>query len=311
MLDVVFSQNFSNSLKLAMSHPDCIGFSATALTESDTEDSISPAQREQAQQEAEARFRREMEQAVPIEGNPAKVLCFYLGLEYGAIDEDAIGKQRRRELTKLADDSSCWVDQSLNTAKKDLERLLHGAKNGESLRIWCGHLPGDICGLHWLAAQLLPLGPENLHVSLVQLPEFIPHLDGTVIQCCGWEDISPYQLGQFVQETRLPANYLRGLAWKWQSLQQENAPLRAMVNTRLVSVPADFYDPFILQALDKMPNYFFEPKLIGYVLGTYQLGIGDSFLTQRIQRWVENGQLHVTEPEKDTGHGYARWLEKV
>ena len=79
------------------------------------------------------------------------------------------------------------------------------------------------------------------------------------------------------------------LAARWRTLQAENAPLRAVVDGQLCSVPADFYDTAILE---KVPaGNFLIAQLIGKVLSECNLGISDQLIYRRIERLVKAGKL--------------------
>ena len=81
-------------------------------------------------------------------------------------------------------------------------------------------------------------------------------------------------------------------AGTWKALRQENAPLRAQVNSRLVSVSADFYHPFIRREIPEGP--FRICDLIVRVLNLH-LGIGDGIVYDGIRAMVEKGELEVVE----------------
>lgn len=109
----------------------------------------------------------------------------------------------------------------------------------------------------------------------------------------------------------MPVNLLRSLASRWVELQQENATLRAVLNGKLVSAPESLYDTFILRELEKQENEFNEARLVGQVLGKYQLGIGDAWIALRIEQFIKDGLLiPITAPEPDTPI-YHRILQKT
>ena len=112
--------------------------------------------------------------------------------------------------------------------------------------MWTGPGPDDACGLAWLAQTLRPWGLEKVSVTQVVLPDFWEEPDGTVVRWTGWGEMEPWMWGRLAQTgRRLPANVLQDLAGTWQDLQKENAPLRAVVKGRLMSVPEDWYDSFL------------------------------------------------------------------
>ncbi len=74
---------------------------------------------------------------------------------------------------------------------------------------------------------------------------------------------------------------------KWNQLQNENAPLRAMLNGKLQSVSEDIYDSFILREIAEQPEQFKMAIVIGNVLGKYQLGISDVWISNRIDKCLK------------------------
>jgi len=185
-------------------------------------------------------------------------------------------------------------------------------KNGEPIRVGASREPDTMCGLYWLMEQLRPIGFETLDVTLVELPEWEKRPDGCIVQYTGWGEMEPYRFGEMaLLGKKLPVNLLRSLANRWLELQQENATLRAVLNGKLVSAPESLYDTFILRELEKQENEFNEARLVGQVLGKYQLGIGDAWIALRIEQFIKDGLLiPITAPEPDAPI-YHRILQKT
>ena len=111
-------------------------------------------------------------------------------------------------------------------------------------------------------------------------------------------------------ETSLPDAQRRYYVAVWQALVQENAPLRAVVNGELRSVPESLYDSCIFRELAAAEVEFYEAAVIGSVLGRYQLRISDLFIHTRIEKMVRSGALEaLTQPED--GCPYRRTLRKT
>lgn len=104
---------------------------------------------------------------------------------------------------------------------------------------------------------------------------------------------------------------MHALSFRWDQLKQENAPLRAVVNRQLVSVSEDFYDSFIFRELNSQEDEFMEAYLIGKVLGNYSLGISDSFLALRIEKFIKDGILQPITKAKSEDPSYHRMLRKA
>ena len=90
-------------------------------------------------------------------------------------------------------------------------------------------------------------------------------------------------------------------AMLWGILAEENSPLRAVVNNRVLSVPEDFYDFLIWKWLKDAPVK--EARLIGDIIGHSQLGVGDWWYARRIEYYIQQGQIQVVE---DSENKYAR-----
>lgn len=82
---------------------------------------------------------------------------------------------------------------------------------------------------------------------------------------------------------------------RWKELRDENAPMRLMVSGNLVSLPEDFLDSFIYRMLDKMPETFTIARLVGNVMGEYELMVGDMPLFVRVFHIIKKGDLELAE----------------
>lgn len=199
-----------------------------------------------------------------------------------------------------------------DSAARAMAFAMNRKKSGGAIRIWAGYGADDICGLHWLMEQLRPIGFEKLNITLVELPPFEEMQDGSIVRYSGFGEVEPYNLGRFAANgKKLPANYLRSLANHWRELQEENSPLRAVINGILVSTSDSLYDTFILREVAAMEDEFKEAVLVGRILGKYRLGLSDSFISLRIEEFIKDGLLiPVTVPASDMPI-YHRILKKV
>lgn len=319
MLEVVFSDSVAGAMLVAIGHQHSVG-SATAVIfaneDGEQNATIPQAEIEKFQREAEERERRGWENAVPFEGKRENIVNLPLALSVGHISQTGIGTEREEAISLLTgtfpDIASQVVEEMLDTARKSYAELLKQVQNGEPIRIWASREPDAMCGLYWLMEQLRPVGLEKLDVTVVELPEWEKRPDGCIVQYTGWGEIEPYRFGEMaLLEKKLPVNLLRSLASHWVELQQENATLRAVLNGKLVSAPECLYDTFILRELEKQENEFNEARLVGQVLGKYQLGIGDAWIALRIEQFIKDGLLiPITVPEPGTSI-YHRILQKT
>ena len=319
MLEVVFNDSVAGAMLMAVGHQHSVG-GATAVIfaneDGEQDAAFSQAEIEKFQREAVERERQGWENAVPFEGKREDIINLPLAMSVGHISQTGIGTEREEAISLLTgtfpDIASQVVEEILDTARKSYDVLLKQVQNGEPIRVWASREPDTMCGLYWLMEQLRPIGFETLDVTLVELPEWEKRPDGCIVQYTGWGEMEPYRFGEMaLLGKKLPVNLLRSLANRWLELQQENATLRAVLNGKLVSAPESLYDTFILRELEKQENEFNEARLVGQVLGKYQLGIGDAWIALRIEQFIKDGLLiPITAPEPDAPI-YHRIFEKT
>lgn len=306
MVEVVFEDSAAGSLRQALVGRYKVAETGIVLYfREEGEEPLSPEE-EARLRAAERRWQQEEAQgwaeSLPLPGQLRDILAFPLAHSVGEITEEGIGPQREAALRKVMGIYPSLAEEVTQTllalGRASLEGLLTRAGAGEAVRVWTGPGPDDACGLAWLAQTLRPLGLEKVSVTQVVLPDFWEEPDGTVVRWTGWGEMEPWMWGRLAQTgRRLPANVLQDLAGTWQDLQKENAPLRAVVNGRLMSVPEDWYDPFLRREIAARPAEFSAAQVVGTVLGKYQLGIGDGELACRLEAMVQGGELQqVTYP---------------
>lgn len=177
---------------------------------------------------------------------------------------------------------------------------------------------GDSAGGSLKAAQSYGKGMKQLRplncrttIYLVQLPVWEYGKENTIISRKAWGEVAPDEWEKYVtlQEKAHPV-FVSACAMIWSQLQNENAPLRVMLNGRLQSVSEDIYDSFILREIMAQPEQFKMAVVIGNVLGKYQLGIGDVWISNRIDKMIENGMLEIVQGAPKGEMIYRRILRK-
>lgn len=241
-----------------------------------------------------------------------------LGLSVGDISGEIPGEARRGVLYELCHFSPDvpGIAQQLEWKNQQNEEgtraVLSRAAAGEAVRIWYSGQPDELCGCCWLLAQLNGLKGKRGAVRVISLPLYVERADGVIVSYNGWGEVSPDEWGSFLsREYIVPSAAFTAAAIRWRELAQKNAPLRAVVSGRLVSVPEDFYDSFLRRELNGLPEEFQEAVLIDNVIGKYQMGVGDGWLANRVEAMVKAGKLAaVTQAEKGAPL-YRRILRKV
>lgn len=319
MIEIVFSDSACGSLKLAQHCGEGEYLGGAVGVFISHADGTKPSEEEiaAAQQEAEKQMQAEWEAATPMGGNPVDVYGFSFGLSVGDISENVPSEKRQKVLEWLYsvhpnfDDAPAFTAEMMQTGKNVLKEVCGRISTGEVVRIWYSNQPDELCGLHWFMSNISQLDLQNGQVILVALPDYETCEDGTLKTHSGWGGV---QMGDWhrylgLQKVASPA-FCSGCASHWERLQQENAPLRALLNGRLVSMPETLYDEFIIREIIAEEDEFHEAMIIGRVLGKYELGIGDAWVAHRIEVMISNGSLlPVTEPAPDSPI-YHRRLKK-
>lgn len=328
MLEVVFSDSAAGSMALACRQGGgAVASSVGVIGHHEDGSPFTEAEAEEYRRQFEERERRAWQNALPFESRREDILCFQLALSVGDIRGEGISPGREAALKKLMSAYPAEGREAAGTllaaARKNLDTLRARAKL-EPVRVWTSQNPDERCGLSWLAAQLEPLGQDGPQVTAVELPEFLrvdwapvalpdpadrpddrpvlvpePEQPGSVlVSCTGWGDVEPHQFGRLAALGRkLPAGEVKALAAQWRRLQKENAPLRAVLNGRLMSAEESLYDPCILREIAAQGAQFQQAAVVGRVLGRYQLGIGDAWVALRMEEFIQNGLLEpVTSP---------------
>lgn len=302
MLELCFSQSARGGLRCAQ---HCGGGGRKIIGVIMGRDDGRPATRKeirQAQKQAQQKREALDREAIPLGGTPSDVLELSLGLDMGDIREP-LGEARRELLRR-------WYDGNDEAADRDWQETLGSADRlracgpGDTIRIWVDHTPSSACGLLHAASILEKTGAA---VSVVPLPHWREE-GKAVVSYQGWGEVEPELFGHFLsREEPVPPLILGVMASRWRELQQENAPLRAVVNGRVRSVGADFYDGLIRKHIPEGQTKI--ALIIGDVLGWEKPGIGDIWLVERIRWMLSAGELRMVR--EDTERFYSSVVEKT
>jgi hypothetical protein len=223
----------------------------------------------------------------------------------GAID----GNERQNIFRKVwgrFDFDNKEQEQFFQNQRKDMEKLLSAAKDGVPIRIWKSNAPYSTCGFHFVCNLLRNI---NCNISVVSLPKYNPISENEIVEYSHWGEVAAGKFYQFLSlEKQLTNIEKRIVSDHWRDLMVENAPLRAILNGKLTSVPETFYDFIIMNNLPD--NDFTMAGFIGKLLGEYRLGISDSWYALRIDKMIEENKLIVVE-NKNPSHPYGKVLRKV
>lgn len=243
-----------------------------------------------------------------VEGTADEVVCLGFMLDIGNIKEPADSQYRKNLIYSMYAQNqygkSPEIDKELKLTgevySNELLRLKKYLEDGESIRVWYSDAPYSRCGFYSLCRILQNYKNE---VYIVKLPEYAVRKTG-IISYRNWGEVSAEEFAGFLSHERmLTKEEVRMYALLWIELTEDNSPLRAVINGRVTSVPEDFYDFLIWKRLTCKPIK--EARLIGDILGYFQIGIGDWWFARRIEHFIQQGKIKVME---DSENKYARMI---
>lgn len=243
-----------------------------------------------------------------IEGTSEEVICLGFIMDIGNIREPMDSPYRRELICSMYAQDQWAQDEEIGAElksagdfyAKELQRLKDFLDDGESVRIWYSDAPYSRCGLYSLCRILQ--GYDN-QISAVRIPDYVVR-DKSIVSYHSWGEVSAEEFAAFLPyEKPLSKEEIHMYAMLWGILAEENSPLRAVVNNRVLSVPEDFYDFLIWKWLKDVPVK--EARLIGDMIGHSQLGVGDWWYAGRIEYYIAQGKIQVVE---DSENKYARMI---
>lgn len=316
MIEITFTESAGGGLKMAQSfgkgkyRKGCVG----VILHHEDGSEPTPEEIEAAQREAELHHQQEWEQAIPLGGKAGDVYCFSQGLALGDIRDPLCIPDRLSALKVLF---SFWNEQIEQDMRKQLEKISpqldeirSRISKGEDARIWYSNIPDELCGFYWLMDELRSLPEGHGTIYGLKQPQFEEKAN-SVVSYKGWGEVEPGHFGAFVHLAVPVSDQMRRVYGNmWKELQRENTLLRACIDGRLRSAPENLYDHYIRMELENEPEEFKEARLVGNVLGKYELAVGDGYIHYRIEKLVEAGELIPVTKAKDGEPGYWRTLRK-
>lgn len=241
-----------------------------------------------------------------LEGTSEDVVCLGFMLDIGNIKEPIDSPYRKNLIYSMYAQNQYVknpeIDQELKLTGEvylnELLRLKEYLENGETIRVWYSDTPYSICGFYSLC-QILQKYKNEIHI--VKLPEYMVRKT-SIISYRNWGEVSAEEFAEFLTyESVLTKEEVRMYAQLWTELTEDNSPLRAMINGKVTGVSEDFYDFLIWKRLTRKPIK--EARLIGDILGCFQIGMGDWWFARRIEHFIQQDKIKVIN---DSENKYAR-----
>jgi len=241
-----------------------------------------------------------------VEGTSEDVVCLGFMLDIGNIKEPIDSPYRKNLIYSMYAQNQYVknpeIDQELKLTGEvylnELLRLKEYLENGETIRVWYSDTPYSICGFYSLC-QILQKYKNEIHI--VKLPEYMVRKT-SIISYRNWGEVSAEEFAEFLTyESVMTKEEVRMYAQLWTELTEDNSPLRAMINGKVTGVSEDFYDFLIWKRLTRKPIK--EARLIGDILGCFQIGMGDWWFARRIEHFIQQDKIKVIN---DFENKYAR-----
>lgn len=238
-----------------------------------------------------------------VEGTAEEVVCLGFMLDIGDIKEPVDSLYRKNLIYSMYAQDQWEQDEAMEEELKQtadiyvkgLSRLKSFLDNGETVRIWYSDAPYSRCGFYHLCWMLRKYENE---IRVVKLPEYAVREKSITIYK-NWGEVAAEEFAGFLPyEKKLSKEEIRLYGLLWSELADNNSPLRAVINGRVLGVPEDFYDFLIWKKLTDKPVK--EARLIGDILGCFPISVGDWWYAKRIEYYIRQGKIRVVEDSKNT-----------
>jgi hypothetical protein len=238
-----------------------------------------------------------------------EILCLAFMLDHGDISHLATSPERSAYILEMLQQSGSFNDEqakkdlnaSIERYSQDLDRLIDAAKQGKEIRVWNEMSPASVAGFYHLCFLL---NPYDVDLHYIEIPRRYHNPRYSSNGVSRSLETSLYdRFDELISnEILLPYFDVNYYSQLWRDLKEENAPLRAIVNGQLISVPESIFDFIILKYLDMARV---EVSLIGEILLNDQKRLSDYWLASRIQTLIDKGTILVLN---DSDYPYEREL---
>ena len=315
MLEILFTESAAGGLKYSKNYGkgEYRPHTAVAVLTRDGEQ-LSDAELELYKKEAEEKERLHWEKAVLMDIDSRDVVALPFALSTGDVSEDYPAEKRLKYFDQLMSiypdfNDNKETEKWFGKMQASLDRVLKAVKDNQPVRLWYSDNPDELCGLYHIVYLIDKFNPQA-EIYTVKLPAQYISEDGSVISYNGWGDVSPREWHIHFKTEKMTRSVKTLCLTNWCRLKADNAPVRAMLNGLMHSLPEDIYDSFIIKEIQQMDTQFRQAIVIGSVLGKYQLCIGDAFIAYRMEKMIDSGMLTVVQPSEKGSPLYHRTVKR-
>jgi hypothetical protein len=211
------------------------------------------------------------------------------------------GRQSRRDWLRHNIASSALGDDG--DPEEEYGRLLHNLHSipeQAEIIVWASRSVTEQTGKRY-ALHLLRHKPNTVRIcDACAISEELQGRPDHFITYRRSGEIAPDMLKEVLLRTDgqklLSAADVRRLAEEWEAIVEQGGVLRIFENDTVREVPADFFDPFLLETLDRIADaegYVKAARVIGTAIGDCDQDIGDSYFEYRLRELIYAGVLEI------------------
>ena len=242
------------------------------------------------------------------------IITLLFHFEYGSLRGDIYKTQANYEkimskaffnnISEEELNSNC--EKALQKIQASLAKIDKKLKDGEDIRLWISNSASDICGLYWLCDYVKNF---NCKIYTVICPGIEPSDDkNKLVQKSKWAAFKNLSyMASFAKNSKelsiLEINLYSEL---WQKLVKEDAPLRVLVDDKVVSTSEDFFDKTILSYVGNETKY--QAEIICDFLKDWYC-VDYCFVAERLSLFIKQGTIEVVEEKLNHNGAYIRTLK--
>lgn len=255
----------------------------------------------------------ELDNPIKTDGVLPLDLQFNYGLLSGDIYETQANFEARLQKSFFNNISerklNSWCNQKLKSIRSALSKLDKRLKNGENIRLWLDNSATDQCGLYWFCDYVKCY---DSNISIVICPGIeLSSSDNKITEKTKWAAFSNISyMATFVETAKeLSKVEINLYSEIWQKLVKENAPLRVLMDNKIISTNEDFFDRTILTYVSNEPKP--QVTIIGDFLADWYCA-DYGFVSERIEHLLEQGYIEIVEDKVNNEGSYVvRTLRRV
>lgn len=245
-------------------------------------------------------------------GNPIRtdnIILLDLQLNYGLLNGDLFQIQSEHEAKIYKSFFSNATERELTSLCKKKNRSIKSAlfkldkklKNGEAIRLWLSNNSSDRCGLYWFCDYVRKTECQ-LYTVICPGIELLAN-ENRFIENTRWAAFNnlPYMASFSERATELSKAEINLYSELWQKLVKENAPLRVLIDDKVIGTTEDFFDNTILDYVTAEP--ISQATIISNFLEDWYC-TDYCFVSERINYLLEQGKIEIVESKTNNEGSY-------